>query len=124
MILSTGGLLKRDLCLIEDAECPECGGHDLETETDAPEGMVTDGDPVRCRECEQTGQVKCAFLHSIRVGRESVQHTLFGRGHDFTGFIHLQYEQGDFCFKSLPLVIDAQKSALHGAGGRAKLTTT
>ena len=40
-------------------ECPECGGHDLETETKAPEGQAMDGDSVRCRECGQTGTVSC-----------------------------------------------------------------
>lgn len=44
---------------LEMDECQECGGHDLEVDTDAPEGMVTDGDPVRCRECGLTGQIDC-----------------------------------------------------------------
>lgn len=48
--------MKRDL---KFDECPECGGHNLETETDAPEGMVDDGDPVRCRECNSDGSITC-----------------------------------------------------------------
>lgn len=48
--------MKRDLGF---DECPECGGHDLETETEAPEGQVQDGDLVRCRECGQGGNVSC-----------------------------------------------------------------
>ncbi len=38
--------------------CPECGD-DIEADTDAPEGMFTDGDVVRCVSCGCVGQISC-----------------------------------------------------------------